>query len=193
MAGFRNFGEESSKNFVWQLLYFFQNSFRYFLHNTAGKELLLKISCVIFIFSRFDRAEISKILLQRGADPLIRNDNHLTPLHSAARRGYIELCSLLLKDPRVQASFLNHGNPPPLHMACLSGSREMCELFLKSGVDITSKYSTGFTALHIAAIKGHEEICQLLIETGNSYAFTLNNFGTFTRYKCDTSQTLLVS
>ena len=119
------------------------------------------------LFQRFDRADIAKLLLQRGADPLIENDINVTPLHTAARRGSKELCSLLLKDPRVQTASLNHGSLSPFHMACLSGNRDVCELFLKSDCDITSKNINGIAPLHIAAWKGYEEICQVLIEAGN--------------------------
>lgn len=119
-------------------------------------------------FYRFKRVEIAKLLLQRGANPLVQNDNHFTPLHLAARRGHTEICSLLLTDSRVQATSSNQGTFSPFHMACLSGSREVCELFLKSGVDITLKSITGVGPLQTAAWKGHEGICQLLIETGNS-------------------------
>ena len=116
---------------------------------------------------RFERVEIAKLLLQRGANTLVQNDNHMTPLYIAARRGHTVLCSLLLKDSRVQVNSLNHANFSPFHMACLSGSREVCELFLKHGADVTFKSGNGYGPLQIAAWKGNEEICQLLIETGN--------------------------
>ena len=116
---------------------------------------------------RFERVEIAKLLLQRGANPMVQNDNCFTPLHLAARRGHLELCSLLLKDSRVQVNSLNQGNISPFDMACLGGSREVCELLLKRGADITHKSTIGLFPLKIAAWKGYEEICQLLIETGN--------------------------
>lgn len=118
-------------------------------------------------FYRFERVEIAKLLLQRGANPLVENDNNFAPLHLAARVGHTEICSLLLKDSRVQANSVNQGQFSPFHLACLSGSREVCELFIKSGADITLKSKSGFPPLQISAWKGHEQICQLLIETGN--------------------------
>jgi len=119
-------------------------------------------------FYRFKRAEIAKLLLQRGANPSAQTDDHFTPLHLAARRGQTEICSLLLKDSGVQVNSFYQGHFSPFHMACLSGSREVCELFVKSGADITLKSTPGYSPLQIAAWKGHEEICQLLIETGNT-------------------------
>ena len=92
--------------------------------------------------------------------------NQLTPLHSAARRGYTEICSLLLKDSRVKATIVNCRDFSPFHLACLGGNRETCELFLENDADIMAKSMTQHTPLHFAAWPGHEEICQLLIETG---------------------------
>ena len=117
-------------------------------------------------FNRFGRVEIAKLLLQRGANPLVENENNFTPLHLAARVGHTEICSLLLKNSRVQVNSINQGHFSPFHLACLSGSREACELFLKSGADIALKSKSGFPPLQISAWKGHEQICQLLIETG---------------------------
>ena len=122
-----------------------------------------------FISLRFENAEIVKLLLERGADPVIPNNNKYTPLHSAARRGNTEICRLLLEDPRVKGIFKEGGVMKPLCLACMSGNLETCELFLRNGADVVSKSSTGYTALHIACFFGHEEICELLIESGNIF------------------------
>lgn len=124
-------------------------------------------SIMIDIFYRFERAEIVKRLLERGADPLIEGDNHLTPLHSAARRGFTEICRLLFRDPRLMPTAVKDKRASPFHLACLSGNRETCELFLANGADVVTK-SGQHTPLHFAAWQGNENICKFLIETGNS-------------------------
>ena len=108
-----------------------------------------------------------KLLLERGADPLIPNNSQLTPLHSAARRGLLEICRLLFNDSRVKHSFSYNGGMPPFHLACFGGSREVCELFLRNGADVSSKTASLNTPLHLASFQGHEDVCELLIETGN--------------------------
>ena len=117
---------------------------------------------------RFERAEIVTRLLERGADPFIEGDNHLTPLHSAARRGLTEICRLLLRDPRLKKTTVKDKKASPFHLACLSGNRETCELFLANGVDVVMKSATHHTPLHFTAWQGNEDICEFLIETGNS-------------------------
>ena len=120
------------------------------------------------IFHRFERPEIVKRLLERGADPFIEGDNRLTPLHSAARRGFTEICRLLLRDSRSKAAAENEKRASPFHLACLSGNLETCELFLAHGADVVMKSVTQHTPLHFAAWQGNENICEFLIETGNS-------------------------
>ena len=120
------------------------------------------------IFYRLERTEIVKRLLERGADPFIESDNHLTPLHSAARRGFTEICRLLLRDPRLKLTAVKDRRASPFHMACLSGNLETCELFLANGSDMAMKSETHHTPLHFAAWQGNEKICDFLIETGKS-------------------------
>ena len=129
-----------------------------------------------YLLLRFERTEIVKLLLEKGADPMIPSNSLLTPLHSAARRGFLDICSLLLKDPRVEPTVgLGSGGVQPFHLACISGNRELCELFLRNGADITSNSRTKYTPLHVASFQGHEEVCHLLIETGNCVVLRKRN------------------
>ncbi|XP_068755480.1 transient receptor potential cation channel subfamily A member 1-like isoform X1 [Montipora capricornis] len=117
--------------------------------------------------TRFERENIAKLLLERGADPTIPSNNEwMTPLHSAARRGNIEICGLLLQDSRVKAIVNIEETVNPFICACLSGSREVCDLFLKNGASLeSSAYS--YSALHIACFRGNEDVCELLLETAS--------------------------
>ena len=140
---------------------------------TRLKRYLYSAKCSWIIIAdisyRFERAEIVTRLLERGADPLIESDNHLTPLHSAARRGLTEICRLLLRDPRLKQTAVKGKKVSPFHLACLSGNRETCELLLANGADVVMKSATHYTPLHFTAWLGNENICEFLIETGNSF------------------------
>ena len=107
-----------------------------------------------------------KILLERGADPLIANEVEMSALDSAVRTRDVEICILLLEEQRVK-NYLSQGNLKPLFIACHDGKREVCELFLRYGADLTRPGFRGSTPLHTAAFQGHEDVCELFIETGN--------------------------
>ena len=103
---------------------------------------------------------------------MIPNDSQMTPLHTAARRGLLEICRLLFNDSKVKHTFDNHnGGVPPFHFACMSGSREVCEMFIRNGAEISSRTTSRNTPLQFASFQGNEEVCKLLIETGNKYIY----------------------
>ena len=118
------------------------------------------------IYLRFERTEVIKLLLERGADPLIATEIQTSPLDSAVRTSLVEICVLLLEDQRVK-NYLDQGNLKPLLLACYEGRREVCELLLRYGADFTRTVFGGSTPLQIAAFQGHEDVCELFIETGN--------------------------
>lgn len=127
--------------------------------------------------TRFERENIVKLLLERGADPTITADDNevLSPLKSAARRGNKEICRLLLQDSRVKER-INDGNiVTPLTFACMSGSREVCDLFLANGADLESS-TTLWSSLHVASYVGSEDVCAFLLERASKQLPNLAEF-----------------
>lgn len=118
---------------------------------------------------RHKSTEALKVLLQRGADPAIPDDETETPLIFAARRGYKEIAALLLKDTRTEVNYANSAKMTAFHVSCTSGDRSLCEMLLKHGADLTAKSVNLMTAFHFAAFSGNVDICELLISTGISY------------------------
>lgn len=116
--------------------------------------------------SRNKRTEAVKVLLQRGADPSIPDDETETPLHFAARRGYQDIVTLLLDDTRTKVNCADSRNSTPFHAACSGGDRSVCELLLKHGADLTAKTKNRLNALHFAAYNGSADICELLVSAG---------------------------
>ena len=103
------------------------------------------------IYLRFERTEVIKLLLERGADPLIENEVEMSALDSAVRTRDVEICVLLLEKQRVK-NYLSQGNLKPLLLACYEGRREVCELLLRYGADFTRTVFGGSTPLHTAAV-----------------------------------------
>ena len=49
---------------------------------------------------------VAKVLLEKGASPLIQNKYGTYPLHFATRRGNVELCQLILDKPGIHINSL---------------------------------------------------------------------------------------
>ncbi|XP_056145493.1 ankyrin repeat domain-containing protein 50 [Lampris incognitus] len=119
-------------------------------------------------------ADIGSILLTRGADPLISDNQGQTPLTLASRQGHIKVLSLLLEwakdqEPETAARMLEHADSEgwtALRSAAWGGHSEAVRLLLDAGVDVEGCDGEGRTALRAAAWGGHEEILLTLLDYG---------------------------
>ena len=91
----------------------------------------------------------------------------LTPLHSAAEKGYKEIAELLLaKRPGVvdaTAGLIAYGGCTPLHLAAQNGRTAIVELLVASKADVNARNDNRATPLHLAAEKGHKDVVELLL------------------------------
>lgn len=112
----------------------------------------------------FKRADVVRLLLERGADATAASRNGLavTPLHSAvADDASIEITrSLLAAGAAVNARSAQDGTA--LHTAAFVGHRAIVELLLEMGADPAAKTSAGKTPADVARERGHAEIARLL-------------------------------
>lgn len=115
----------------------------------------------------FSRADAARILIEFGADVDTTSQNNfkVTPLHSAAASGNIEIAGLLLENgananARQQAGFT------PLHSAAQNGQVEMALLLLEHGADVKAGNDEGQNALDLAVANGRSEMVDLLKSRG---------------------------
>ena len=85
-------------------------------------------------------------------------------LHLAARKGFRDMCVLLLEaSAEIDAEEISDGKQP-LHEACKHGHFDVCELLLDRKARIEEANFTGLRPLHWAAASGHVEICDMLLD-----------------------------
>jgi len=91
-----------------------------------------------------DDVTVMRLLVEKGADPLLATTDHTTPLMVAAGVGWSDGQS--------------HGSQ--------SDAPEALKLCLDWGGDVNAANDVGYTALHGAAFRGANEVVKLLVEKG---------------------------
>jgi ankyrin repeat protein len=91
-----------------------------------------------------DDVTVMRLLVEKGADPLLSTTDHTTPLMVAAGVGWSDGQS--------------HGSQ--------SDAPEALRLCLEWGGDVNAANDVGYTALHGAAFRGANDVVKLLVEKG---------------------------
>ena len=104
-------------------------------------------------------------LLDRGADPMAKDDDGKTPLHRAAENGNPEVPALLI-DRGADVLAKDGGGRTPLHWAAENGNPEVPALLIDRGADPMAKDDDGNTPLHWAAHYENPEAAALLLDRG---------------------------
>ncbi|KAM5342760.1 hypothetical protein ACJ41O_013726 [Fusarium nematophilum] len=88
-------------------------------------------------------------------NPAAVSPNHygITPLHSAARKGRLRTCQLLLD---LQGSYtFTPAYPSPLHLAAYGGHKGIVRLFIDSGADVNAVATLRNSQERLIAIERH--------------------------------------
>lgn len=107
-----------------------------------------------------------RFLLERGADPDVRDNLRSTPLWWAAMMGNAEVAGILL-DHMPHACLSGGIGEVVLHLAAECGHAEVARTLLERGVDVNARRSLGeddltCTPLQRANQRGHAEVAALL-------------------------------
>lgn len=114
--------------------------------------------------ARSGQFTITRLLLQKGADPEAIYQSEWTPLHFAAKGGHVDIADLLLQHGAPVDGFA--GNITPLHIAVQEHHRRMASYLLAHGATVQSSFKEGWTALHVAAQTGDTDMTRLLLDSG---------------------------
>ena len=107
-----------------------------------------------------DALEFTKFLVQAGCNPSISNSQNKTPLHVAARNGYISLIDYYLS--------LGTSLPPDILFVAVTGwSSEVIRYLIEQGADASAGTTDGDTPLHLLVTKGGcVESIKILVRIG---------------------------
>lgn len=117
---------------------------------------------LLFLAASFGRINIVELLLQKGADVNISNEDGFTPLHNSVNRSHDYIALLLIaKGANVKAQ--SKEGLTPLHIAADEAS---IKLLIEKGADINKRDSIGRTPLHFACMGGRIDLVEFLIANG---------------------------
>jgi ankyrin repeat protein len=110
--------------------------------------------------SRRGYSEVSRVLLEHGADPEIRDRYGKSPLDRASQNGHLDVLLVLLEhhayvNPSVRAT--------ALHLASSFGNAAIVRVLLANGADANDKAWDDKTPLHSAT---NHEVTRVLLEYG---------------------------
>ncbi len=110
--------------------------------------------------------DIMLLLLEKGADPNVRDADGETALMLAIRAGSTELVRLLLDNGADLNTRDNHRGNTALILAVRAGSTEVMRLLLEKGVDPNIRNNREETALMGAVEERSTEVTRLLLDNG---------------------------
>jgi len=125
------------------------------------------------------RAAAVKLLIERGANVLVRSNDGVTPLHDAARfeaewdgedgeerqAERVAVARMLLDKGADILATTNRGLTP-LHFAAYCGDMVLVQILLERGAVVSARDSAGRSPLHMAAFKGRHQVARLLLDKG---------------------------
>ena len=95
-----------------------------------------------------------------------------TPLHVAAKEGYVSICKMIMKEKKENPK--DKEGETPLHGAAENGHLDIYKLIIKNicgkspkeckDRTVNPRDNTGLSPLHLAAINGHIEIYKFIFQ-----------------------------
>ncbi len=105
-------------------------------------------------------------LLRAGASPLAQDDGGNTPMHAAARHGYLEVVRALLDTGTINSR--TNAEQTPLHEALRGGHADVARYLLQAGASCALADRNGLLPVHLAAELGDVELISLCAHSSSS-------------------------
>lgn len=109
-----------------------------------------------------NQGEITRLLLEKGAEVDARDANGNTALMGIAFKGFTDLAQLLIDEYKAEVNLRNNSGATALSFAAMFGQADMVRLLLEKGADANLTDQNGHTPAKYAAMKGFTDLAALL-------------------------------
>lgn len=121
----------------------------------------------LIIAAVMDYEEIFKLLLEGGADPMLKyRQSGGTAMHRAIDNGWTSVIKTMSEYDNVNLRCLDDDGRSLLHTASASGQLEVVHFLKGKALDLNALDKRGLTSLHDASRRGKLEVAKLLLELG---------------------------
>jgi ankyrin repeat protein len=117
----------------------------------------------------YGRTNVARLLISRGADVNVKDENNFTPIDRALQRRKFKFMSFLRK---------HGGKHGTINKAAFGGDRDGVKEFLVTGSEVNAKDKSGSTPLHYAASAGHNSVVEFLLKMGGDVNAVDKKYGT---------------
>ncbi len=117
---------------------------------------------------------LTKLLIERGANPSAQNRYGVTPLYMACLNGNPATVNALLRAGADPNAAIN-GDETALMTAARTGDVATVRALIEAGAEIEAKERKGQTAMMWASHEGHVEVVELLLERGADFQTSLES------------------
>ncbi|OCT97136.1 hypothetical protein XELAEV_18009359mg, partial [Xenopus laevis] len=134
-------------------------------HKAPVDDVTLDYLTSLHVAAHCGHYRVTKLLLDKRANPNARALNGFTPLHIACKKNRIKVMELLVKyGASIQA--ITESGLTPIHVAAFMGHLNIVLLLLQNGASPDVTNIRGETALHMAARAGQVEVVRCLLRNG---------------------------
>ena len=108
-----------------------------------------------------NKIDMVQLIVEHAKDKNPKKEDGESPLHEAAREGYLEICQLIInsvkdKNPRGWLGYT------PMHEAALNGHVDICRFIMDQVAEKNPANKWGETPLRLAELYGHENVAELI-------------------------------